>query len=138
MDSAFGDVVARCANRADGTWINKAVQSGYRALHEQGGAHSLEVWDGDRLVGGLYGVLSGRVFSGESMFFVESGASKVAVVALCQRLEEADVRLLDTQQESAHLRAMGQVLVDRRDYVEAVRGLQDHPVSLETARRPVG
>lgn len=124
VDTAFAQVMARCAARPDGTWITAAMQKGYRALHEEGGAHSVEVWDGDELVGGLYGVLSGRVFSGESMFFQQSGASKAAIVDLCSRLVEAGIPLLDTQQESEHLQAMGQVLVDRGDYVEAVRQLQ--------------
>jgi leucyl/phenylalanyl-tRNA--protein transferase len=95
------------------------------------------VWDGERLVGGLYGVLSGRVFSGESMFFVESGASKAAVLDLCRRLEEAGVPLLDTQQESEHLRALGQVLVHRAEYVEVVRSLQGAPAALPSERRSV-
>lgn len=135
LDAAFERVLARCADREDGTWISPAMRDAYTALHREGGAHSVEVWDGDRLVGGLYGVLSGRVFSGESMFFLESGASKVAVVDLCRRLQEADVPLLDTQQESGHLAAMGQVLVHRTEYVEAVRSLQDRQVVLPGGRR---
>jgi leucyl/phenylalanyl-tRNA---protein transferase len=135
VDTCFARVVDRCADRADGTWITAAMRAGYLALHEAGGAHSLEVWDGERLVGGLYGVLSGRVFSGESMFFEESGASKVAVVHLCSRLAEVGVPILDTQQRSEHLVAMGQVLVDRAEYVEVVRSLQGETVSLPTGRR---
>jgi leucyl/phenylalanyl-tRNA--protein transferase len=135
VDTCFEEVVRRCADRPDGTWITPAMQQAYTALHREGGAHSVEVWEGDRLVGGLYGVLSGRVFSGESMFFVESGASKAAVVDLCRRLVEADVPLLDTQQESEHLGAMGQVLVNRWEYVEVVRSLQGVRVELPADRR---
>ena len=135
VDTAFPEVLARCADRKDGTWITPAMQSAYLALHVDGGAHSLEVWEGDRLVGGLYGVLSGRVFSGESMFFLESGASKVAVVDLCRRLAEARVPLLDTQQASEHLQAMGQVLVDRGEYVELARALQGEQAALPAERR---
>jgi leucyl/phenylalanyl-tRNA--protein transferase len=135
VDADFAQVLERCADRADGTWITPAMRAGYLALHHEGGAHSLEVWDGDRLVGGLYGVLSGRVFSGESMFFVESGASKVAVVDLCHRLVEAGVPVLDTQQESEHLLAMGQVLVHRAEYVEVVRSLRDQQAELPRERR---
>jgi len=138
VDSCFARVLARCADRSDGTWITPEMRTGYLALHEEGGAHSLEVWDGDQLVGGLYGVLSGGVFSGESMFFEESGASKVAVVDLCRRLAEAGAPLLDTQQESEHLVALGQVLVDRGEYVGAVRGLQDVRAVLPTERRSAG
>jgi leucyl/phenylalanyl-tRNA--protein transferase len=137
VDHCFAEVMGLCADREEGTWITQDMRAAYTALHEEGGAHSVEVWDGDRLVGGLYGVLSGRVFSGESMFFVESGASKAAVVDLCQRLVEAGVPVLDTQQESPHLSAMGQVLVDRREYVEAVRALQE-PAELPTDRRRLG
>ena len=135
MDVAFEEVMVRCGDRADGTWITAAMREGYGALHAAGYAHSLEVWDADRLVGGLYGVLSGRVFSGESMFFAESGASKVAVVELSRRLQEAGVQILDTQQQSPHLVAMGQVLVDRAEYVSAVRALRDDAVTLPTERR---
>jgi leucyl/phenylalanyl-tRNA--protein transferase len=134
VDQAFAEVISRCASRPDGTWITTAMQAGYLALHEEGDAHSVEVWDGDELVGGLYGVQSGRVFSGESMFFTQSGASKAAVVDLCGRLVEAGIVLLDTQQESEHLTAMGQVLVDRDDYVEAVRQLQQ-PATIPQDRR---
>lgn len=136
VDRAFDQVLACCSAR-DETWITGRMQEAYRALHARGGAHSLEVWDGDRLVGGLYGVLTGRVFSGESMFHLESGASKVAVVDLCARLRETDVLVLDTQQESEHLTAMGQVLVSRQEYVGAVHALRDLPATVPTDRRPV-
>ena len=137
MDQAFAQVLARCADRTEGTWITDAMQAGYAELHRAGVAHSLEVWDGERLVGGLYGVQCGQVFSGESMFFLESGASKVAVVDLCARLDEAGGRILDTQQESEHLLAMGQVVADRGEYLAAVRSLRDRPAPLAVARRPV-
>lgn len=137
VDVAFAEVIRRCADRPEGTWITPQMIAGYVALHHDGGAHSLEVWDGKRLVGGLYGVLSGRVFSGESMFFVESGASKVAVVDLCRRLATTGVRVLDTQQESAHLQALGQVLVDRREYVEVVRSLQADQVTVPSDQHAV-
>jgi leucyl/phenylalanyl-tRNA--protein transferase len=136
VDRCFDEVLERCADREDGTWITPAMQQGYAALHREGGAHSVEVWDGERLVGGLYGVLSGRVFSGESMFFVESGASKAAVVDLCARLRECGVPLLDTQQASEHLAQLGQVLVSREEYVEVVRALQQDGPELPADRRP--
>ncbi|MDP9435515.1 MAG: leucyl/phenylalanyl-tRNA--protein transferase, partial [Actinomycetota bacterium] len=137
LDTAFADVVAGCADRDD-TWITGRMRAGFLALHDAGGAHSVEVWDGDRLVGGLYGVLTGQVFSGESMFHRESGASKVALVDLCRRLVEAGVRVLDTQQETDHLRALGQVLVARDEYVGVVRALRDAPVVLPAERRAAG
>lgn len=135
VDVAFAEVVERCAQRTEGTWITADMKSAYVGLHADGGAHSVEVWDGERLVGGLYGVQSGRVFSGESMFFAESGASKVAVVDLCRRLVEAGVVVLDTQQQSEHLHAMGQVLMDRAEYVLVVRALRDQTATIPTERR---
>lgn len=137
VDLAFEQVLDYCADRADGTWITPPMRAGYLALHREGGAHSLEVWEGTQLVGGLYGVLSGRVFSGESMWHARSGASKVAVIDLCTRLVEAGVLLLDTQQESDHLLAMGQVLLDRAEYVMAVRSLSRDHVKIPTDRRLV-
>jgi len=135
-DSAFGQVIAGCADR-DETWITDRMREAYTALHDRGPAHSVEVWDGDRLVGGLYGVLTGRVFSGESMFHLETDASKVALVDLVDRMREGGVALLDTQQETAHMAGLGQVAVARRQYVEAVRALRDVPAHLPTDRRPV-
>ncbi len=134
LDAAFDDVLDACAGR-DETWITGRMREAYRALHRSGLAHSVEVWDGESLVGGLYGVLTGRVFSGESMFHRASGASKVALVDLCVRLQEADVLVLDTQQESEHLEAMGQVLVSREEYVGVVRALRDAVAVLPAGRR---
>jgi leucyl/phenylalanyl-tRNA--protein transferase len=141
VDAAFDDVVAGCADR-ESTWITGRMRTAYGALHRTAGehgatAHSLEVWDGDRLVGGLYGVLVGQVFCGESMFHRDTDASKVALVALCDRLLEAGVRLLDTQQETAHMAGLGQVLVRRADYLQALETLRDRPAQIATDRRPV-
>ena len=138
VDAAFEDVLAGCADRGrEGTWITDRMAEGYVALHRAGGAHSVEVWDGERLVGGLYGVLTGRVFSGESMFHVETDASKVALVDLCARLLEVGVALVDTQQPTEHLAAMGQLLVHRHEYLQVLARLRDDAVVLPTDRRPV-
>lgn len=136
LDAAFDDVVAACADR-DGTWITGRVREGYGQLHRKGHAHSVEVWDGDDLVGGLYGVLVGRVFCGESMFHRSTDASKVALVELCSRLLEAGVALVDVQQETDHLVSLGAVLVHRSEYLAALARLRDQPAVLEAARRPV-
>lgn len=141
VDTAFDDVVAGCAAPAPGredTWITGRMRAAYGALHRAGGAHSLEVWEGEELVGGLYGVLTGQVFSGESMFHRRTDASKVALVDLCARLAEAGVVLLDTQQATEHLLSMGQVLVHRAEYLQIVRALRDRPARIPTDRRPVG
>ena len=138
VDTAFAAVVAGCADRAEGTWITGRMQQAYAELHREGGAHSVEVWDGDRLVGGLYGVLVGSVFCGESMFHRERDASKVALVELCDRVLEAGFSLIDTQEQTEHLQSLGQVLVRRADYLQALRVLRDRPAELAVDRRPVG
>jgi leucyl/phenylalanyl-tRNA--protein transferase len=137
VDAAFDDVVACCADRADGTWITQRMREAYGSLHREGAAHSVEVWDGGRLVGGLYGVLVGSVFCGESMFHRATDASKVALVELCDRVLEAGFALIDTQEETEHLASLGQVLVRRSEYLSALQVLRDRPASLATERRPV-
>ena len=136
VDVAFDDVVAACADR-DGTWITRRMREGYGDLHRAGVAHSVEVWDGDRLVGGLYGVLVGRVFCGESMFTRATDGSKVALVDLCARLREVQVPLVDVQQETEHLVSMGAVPVHRSEYLHVLAQLRDLPAELPTDRRPV-
>jgi leucyl/phenylalanyl-tRNA--protein transferase len=135
IDHAFDAVIAGCADR-DETWITPAMQAAYRALHRAGVAHSLEVWAGDDLVGGLYGVQTGRVFAGESMFYRRADASKAAVVDLCQRLAEAGVVMIDTQDESDHMARLGQLLLHRDDYIELLHRFRDEPAALPTDRRP--
>lgn len=140
VDAAFEAVIAGCAAPAPGraeTWITSRMRTAYTALHKTGGAHSLEVWAGDRLVGGLYGVLTGQVFSGESMFHREPDASKVAVIDLCARLLAAGVLLIDTQQPTEHLAAMGQLVIPREEYLAALAVLRDRPAQLDTTRLPV-
>src|SRR5438067_248378 len=126
MDTSFDAVIAACADR-DETWISPAMQAAYRELYRAGVAHSLEVWAGDRdeLVGGLYGVLMGKVFAGESMFHRMPDASKAGVVDLCQRLVEAGVVMVDTQDESEHMARLGQLLLHRYDYIDLLHHLRD-------------
>jgi len=137
LDAAFDDVVAACADRGEGTWIDARMRQAYGELHAVGGAHSVEVWDGSSLVGGLYGVLVGQVFCGESMFHRARDASKVALVELCDRLIEAGGRVVDVQEETEHLASLGQVLVARYDYLELLEALRDRPATLASDRRPV-
>jgi leucyl/phenylalanyl-tRNA--protein transferase len=137
VDAAFDAVVEGCSVRGEGTWITDRMRAAYGELHRQGGAHSVEVWDGDELVGGLYGVLVGSVFCGESMFHRATDASKVALVELCDRVLEAGFSLIDTQEETEHLASLGQVLVRRADYLQALTVLRDRPAALATDRRPV-
>ena len=111
FNTAFDRVIAACASAPrpgqDGTWITPAMQRAYGQLHRLGHAHSVEVWDGERLVGGLYGVSVGTGFHAESMVSLESGGSKMALAALGRRLGELGWPLFDAQIENPHLRFMG-------------------------------
>ena len=143
VNTAFKAVIAGCAEPApgrDNTWINTRIRDLYTALHELGHCHSVEVWDGEHLAGGLYGVSLGGAFFGESMFHRTRDASKVALVHLVARLLAGGFTLLDTQFVTEHLRTFGALEVPRRRY----RMLLDDAVK-ETADfsrlavdRPVG
>ncbi|MFL9824134.1 leucyl/phenylalanyl-tRNA--protein transferase [Rhodoplanes sp. SY1] len=118
-DRDFEAVIDGCAEPAPGrtrTWINTRIRKLYGRLFEIGRAHTVEVYDGDALVGGLYGVSLGCAFFGESMFHRERDASKVALVHLVARLRAGGFRLLDTQFVTDHLRRFGAVEVSRRAY----------------------
>lgn len=120
VDQAFEQVMERCADpalRPEGTWISPQMRAAYRRLHELDYAHSFETWDGNQLVGGLYGVALGRVFFGESMFSVARDASKVALHALVQVSLAQNVRLIDCQVDSEHLRSLGARSVPRREFM---------------------
>jgi leucyl/phenylalanyl-tRNA--protein transferase len=111
----FPGVIAACAAREE-TWISDEVIEAYTALHHLGLAHSVESWRDGRLAGGLYGVALGAAFFGESMFSRETDASKVALVALVERLRHRGYTLLDTQFMTSHLARFGAVEIRRRDY----------------------
>ena len=120
VDRAFAEVMAHCADerlRPEGTWISPQMRAAYQRLHELGLAHSYETWNGDRLVGGLYGVELGQVFFGESMFSVERDASKVALAALVRAMNERNGLLIDCQVASAHLESLGARSIPRRQFV---------------------
>jgi leucyl/phenylalanyl-tRNA--protein transferase len=119
VDTAFSAVIDGCAAPQPGrddTWINKRIRDLYTELHRMGHAHSVEVWSGDDLVGGLYGVDLGRAFFGESMFHRARDASKVALVHLVARLIAGGFMLLDTQYVTEHLRSFGALEVPRERY----------------------
>jgi len=115
-DRDFASVIAACADREE-TWINAELEHAMLALHGSGHAHSIEVWHGDALVGGLYGVKIGRAFFGESMFSRMTDASKVALVWLVARLKVGNFTLLDCQFMTDHLASLGAVSVPRETYV---------------------
>lgn len=119
VDAAFKQTIAGCAEPQAGredTWINRRIRDLYSALHAAGHCHSVEVWDGENLVGGLYGVALGGAFFGESMFHRARDASKVALVHLVARLIAGGFVLLDTQYVTDHLRTFGAVEVPRDRY----------------------
>jgi leucyl/phenylalanyl-tRNA--protein transferase len=123
IDAAFEAVMRACAERRDddGTWISDEIVESYVALFRLGLAHSVEVWRGGALVGGLYGVSIGGAFFGESMFHRETDASKVALVALVDRLRRRGFTLLDTQWVTPHLQQFGATEIPRSEYLKRLR-----------------
>ncbi len=121
VDRAFPDVIAACARSprpgGESTWINPALRRGYTALHRAGHAHSAEAWDGDRLVGGLYGVAVGPCFVGESMFHLVPDASKAAFAVLATALFAAGCPFIDCQTPSPHFARFGAISIPRADYL---------------------
>jgi leucyl/phenylalanyl-tRNA--protein transferase len=121
FDQAFEQVLRACGDeRAEGTWITPDILDTYLELHRLGWGHSVEVWRGDALAGGLYGLAVGALFAGESMFHRETGASKVAFVAMAERLRERGFRVFDVQVMSPHLASLGCVEISRAEYLRGV------------------
>lgn len=119
FDTAFEAVMRACGeDREDGSWISEDIIASYCALHARGLAHSVEVWQGARLVGGLYGVHLGAAFFGESMFHRETDASKVALVALVEHLRARGFLLLDIQWVTSHLARFGAVEISAEEYLD--------------------
>ncbi|NDI99496.1 leucyl/phenylalanyl-tRNA--protein transferase [Flavobacterium sp. LaA7.5] len=123
-NTAFREVIANCRtiqrNGQDGTWITEDMITAYVKLHELGYAKSVEVWQEDVLVGGLYGIDLGTVFCGESMFSRVSNASKAAFIALAQKLKEENYRLLDCQVHNAHLESLGAREINREAFLKII------------------
>ncbi|MHB8504209.1 MAG: leucyl/phenylalanyl-tRNA--protein transferase [Acidimicrobiales bacterium] len=128
VDTAFGDVIAACADRRrPGAWIDDAVVGAYTRLYELGWVHSVEAWDDKGLAGGLYGVAVAGLFAGESMFHRRTDASKVALVGLVERLRRGGGALLDVQWATDHLRSLGAVEVRREEYHRLLAGALHRP-----------
>ena len=117
----FAEVMDNCASAKregqDGTWITTDMKAAYQDLHKLGCAHSFEIWFQNELVGGLYGVETGSVFCGESMFSLMSNASKTALIYLCQN---GNYTLIDCQLYTPHLESMGARLISRQEYMKAI------------------
>ncbi|MCB0386843.1 MAG: leucyl/phenylalanyl-tRNA--protein transferase [Bdellovibrionales bacterium] len=122
FDKAFDLVVEQCSLtvRPDqtGTWITQRMKSAYSQFHHLGYAHSVECWDGNDLVGGLYGVYVAGVFSAESMFYLKPNASKLCILALIEKLQNSGMQWLDIQMLTPHMGAMGGREVSRKDFLE--------------------
>ncbi len=128
IDTVFEEVIRLCASRGarrpgrrDTTWISKEIIAAYTRLHRLGWAHSVESWRDGELAGGLYGVAIGGAFFGESMFHTQRDASKVALVALVERMQDRGMTLLDTQFMTPHLETLGAVEIPRSEYLRRLR-----------------
>ncbi|TAM95574.1 MAG: leucyl/phenylalanyl-tRNA--protein transferase [Rhodanobacteraceae bacterium] len=142
MDRAFEDVMHACAAPRDGqpeTWITPDMITAYTNLHLLGHAHSLEVWEGDALVGGIYGVAVGRMFSAESMFSRRANASKVALLLLARVLRQRGFPWIDAQVPNPHLLRMGARMLSRKRFLEELARLTAEPAPRDwpRARTPV-
>ncbi|KAF5883301.1 MULTISPECIES: leucyl/phenylalanyl-tRNA--protein transferase [Rhizobium] len=130
FDHAFDQVIAACAEETSGrpsTWINRTIRSLYSTLFDMGHAHTVEAWEGNELVGGLYGVSLGSAFFGESMFSRRTDASKICLVHLVDRLRERGFTLLDTQFTTEHLKTFGAIDVPKADYAAMLAAAMESP-----------
>jgi leucyl/phenylalanyl-tRNA--protein transferase len=131
LDRAFKEVIRSCSEtrikRGKGTWLTPEMIEAYTELHYLGKTHSVETWQGDQLVGGLYGIAIGRVFFGESMFTRVSNASKVAFVTLVRQLSEWDFAMIDCQVTTWHLLTLGAKEIPRSFFLERLKKLIDLP-----------
>ncbi len=116
VDTAFEAVLAACADRPQGTWMSDELRAAYTAWHREGAVHSIELWHGEQLVGGFYGVALGRMFFGESMFSRETDASKIALAGFVQWFTAQGGDVIDCQQDTAHLMSLGASTLPRTDF----------------------
>lgn len=134
INQDFESVIQGCADTHElntGTWITEAMENAYHELHLAGHAHSIEVWQNDELVGGLYGVLVGSTFCGESMFHTATNASKCALLALCSHLSPQGLELIDCQVPNPHLYSLGANDLPREDYLEALHAGLEKKVAMK-------
>ena len=118
FDNAFKEVMRACKETREDTWISEDFIKCYSALHNMGIAHSIEVWEKDELVGGLYGLSIGKMFFGESMFSKKSNTSKLALIFLVEYLKKNDYFLIDCQVHNSHLESMGAVEIPREKFLD--------------------
>lgn len=135
INQAFTDVIHACSaprKTQQGTWISSDIQQAYIQLHQLGKAHSIEVWDKDELVGGLYGIAVGSVFCGESMFHTKTNASKVAFAVLNQHLVKHGFKLIDAQIMNPHLENLGAIELPRYDFLSQLKQLRNQAIDDNT------
>ncbi len=128
FDKAFMQVMHACAaprKNASNTWITPEMLNAYNKLHQSGIAHSVEVWQNDVLVGGIYGIALGQVFFGESMFHRTRDASKVAFVKLVERLQQQNFKLIDCQIHSDHLQSLGATEIPRSEFIKLLKNAHE-------------
>lgn len=127
LNQEFSAVIHACREiRVDnGTWISPDIMDAYTHLHHLGLAHSVEVWDGENLVGGFYGVQLGKVFFGESMFSLVSNASKAALIYFCLHCLEEGIEVIDCQQSTSHLISMGAREISRQEFLHLLEKFAD-------------
>lgn len=133
FNTCFREVMYNCADtrKESGTWITNEMIESYCKLHELGFAHSVEAWYEDKLVGGLYGIIMGKCFFGESMFSTMSNSSKAAFITLCKLLEEKNFIMIDCQVYTKHLESLGAVNIPRSKFLELVeKGISITPLKL--------
>ena len=135
FDRAFAAVITACADRAE-TWINPAIFAAYEALHLQGHAHSVEVWDGPKLIGGVYGVALGGAFFGESMFSRATDGSKIALTWLIHHLRGRGFALFDVQFMTDHLGSLGAAEIPRAEYQRRLKCALGLPARFSPAYPP--
>ena len=134
FNTSFGEVIRACAGPRryqQGTWITQDMVSAYERLHAEGWAHSIEIFDGDELAGGLYGIGIGRAFFGESMFSAQPNASKFALLYLDHLMDSDALGIVDCQVQSSHLLALGANMIPRSDFVARLGTLCSPPDRLE-------
>jgi leucyl/phenylalanyl-tRNA--protein transferase len=132
-DCAFADVIDGCAEPRDGvagTWITDELKASFVQLHARGICHSVEVWQEEQLVGGIYGMALGQAFFGESMFSRTVDTSKIALIALCRQLQQWSFKLLDCQVTNPHLLSMGAMEIPRNEFLALVDQLAVQPAQL--------
>lgn len=131
FDTNFKEVIENCSKTVrkdqEGTWITTEMKNAYLDLHESGFAHSVETYYNGKLAGGLYGISSGRAFFGESMFYRERDASKIALYYLVQKIKEWDFHFIDTQVETQHLKSLGAINIKRSKFLSLLKKSLNYP-----------